>query len=661
MPTLPNQPVFKGASNRVDQYFYPSCVARLVVRLEETFQPEQQTMPTPLSIDDAIFNPTTQTLSPSATTLPTSQSAGGRDDLTFQIDRIPKTASIELPGYRKAGRFSMTFDYRDLPMDPRQIRAIGTQIHLGTVSGYDFAQGIVAPLALGGRSSVLRIQDVGGQPNPATLLQVGTVDDVSFKHDKECSEFTISGRDLTGLLLDCPIRPEQLAQLKLKLPIDQVVRQILSFNQLIGQAVDVRPNSVIGTDPILTEWDNNTPLAPAASQQTTSGLALDVTRVRLGVNGSTGNPSGATPGMSAPGAPNNVNMWDMITRYCFLVGAVPYFVGQVLWIRRARNLFDTLNKSPQTVIDPNRDQPFHGTRTWTTANTVEQLKVRRLVYGQDILDLQMERKIGGVTKPVIELVCMNTSSNQRGMATNPSTNTKTPAKLLVSQYPQNPKGAPTTQIQKHQRSTKVSPTGNNAMTDILRIPVHGISSQARLDQMAQDIWTEIAYQELGGSFTTRDLSSLGGGNSDPDLLRLRPGDPVEILIRSDVALSQSPVNAELIRLERQLTGTAQTEYMKRLGLQATAADALARTKKVGVPGMQNFYRVTNVKFTWSHGEGVIISANFQNYVTALTAGTAQTANATPAVVTTTVPGPTVPQSPTNTPALTTPSPQTTSA
>jgi hypothetical protein len=984
MPVLLNQTTFQSSSKRADQYYFPSCVVRLIIRLEESFQPESSTMPDPASVDNAVWAPTTQALLPSANTLPNFMT-GARDALTFQVDRVPKVASIELPGYRIAGKFSMTFDYRDLPLDPRQIRAIGVQIHLGAVTGKNFAAGITAPLALGGRSSVLQIQDVGGQPDPATLLQVGTVDDLCYKHDKERSEFTISGRDLTGILLDTPIRPELLTKLDLTKPIDSVIRQIIAFNPLLSDALDVRPNSgVVGkkdNDRYLAEWPNNTPLSP--------GDIDGLTRVRLGPNASQGTPAATGPGMTAPGAPNNVNMWDMITRYCqpgdaliwrddlswakisdirvgdrvvgfaqdatgkqknfrkfvsaevekisirkapvialhmesgrvvrctanhrwftgraepkyafaqpkvggtlvrvadqpqlpftpdydyklgyargiiegdgcyidktyvysgkrsrtksitvamndrksldryatfcrdlglnprecikrdsrnnyeqpcvrmcaqraidllilskepssdnylkgwlagifdaegstgqlciaqykevnpetyqkiafnlkkfafdiaedpevirirggisevlrffrlvqpasvfkfqrrifgqrmfgtpdkivrieqcgeedvyslqtsaetyfgqgyashncFLVGAVPYFVGQVLWIRRARNLFDTYLKNPTTVIDPDRDQPFHGIRNWTTSNTSEPLQVRRVVYGLNIQDLQMERKIGGVTKPVIELVCMNTSSNARGMKFDPALGAQVPAKLLLSQYPKSPQGTPANNNKKkHQRSTKVSPNGNKAMTDIMRIAVHGISSQERLDQMAQDVWTEIAYQEIGGRFTTKDLSSLGGGNTDPDLLRLRPGDPIQVMIRSDVAQSASPVNTELIRLERLKQAAQANDIAKRTGIPPTAADAVARTAKGNaIPELQNTFRVTNVKFAWAAGEGVNISAEFQNYITELVAGDSTDPQSMPAAASgPSVPGATVSKVPTNQPAATPP-------
>ncbi|MBU6430465.1 MAG: hypothetical protein KGR26_15720, partial [Cyanobacteria bacterium REEB65] len=134
--------------------YYPSMIALLNVRLDEAFQPEQDTMPVASAVDDLV-----QTLS---TILPSTQKstkpsgvAGARDKLSFVTKVVPKQCSVELPSYRQAGKFSMTVDFRDIPLDPRQIRAIGVELHLGTVSAQDFARGVTTTPGDFGRSSIL--------------------------------------------------------------------------------------------------------------------------------------------------------------------------------------------------------------------------------------------------------------------------------------------------------------------------------------------------------------------------------------------------------------------------------------------------------------------------------------------------------------------------
>jgi hypothetical protein len=610
---LLNSAALQAASIRADQTFYPSLVTLLNIRLDEAYQHEAASMSQPQSPDNVAGAPTTQALSADASTVPAFMAISGADYLTVVTERIPKHASVELAGYRQAAKFNAVYDFKDLPVDPRQIRAIGVEVHLGAVAGRDFARGIQSVQPGGGRSSVIRTR-IDGRPNPETLLFMGTVDTLHWRHTSAVSEVTIDGRDLRGILLDSPIRPGMLAKLVLSNSIDKVVRQIIGFHPF-GSKFDVRV--------IREEWPNNTPLAP--------GVQGNVTRVHLGA---AGDPSVK---MSAPGSPDNLNMWDMITRYCFLCGAVPYFVGSTLWIRRARNIFDTLLGKVPTGIDPSKGDPFTSHRSWNG----QPLKVRRMVYGSNVLNLEFERKIGGVTRPAVELVCVNTSSPTRGI--NPQTGR--PNKLLLAYYPPEAdpayRGPPLTGKAKYRASTKVAPNGQGAMTDLLRFSVPGIASLAQLQEMARDTWEEIARQEISGRISTKDLTSLGGGNNDPDLLRLRPGDPLQILVRSDASNSLSPVNSELIRQERFQQAALAKSFDARTGQSnPKAGGAVARTKKgSAVPELLNIFRVSNVKFSWGADDGIAIDADFQNYVEVVLSDGAQDPNSTPQSAKPPAPGP----------------------
>lgn len=586
--------------------YYPSCVALLAVRLDEAYQPEQDSMPDAISVDTLVQRPNSGSvgLAKMPSTLPDMLS-GKFDALTLATERIPKGMTVELPGYRQAGKFSLTLDFQDLALDPRQIRAIGVEIHLGTVSGTAFAQGMSTTVpGIGGRPSVIKTRDSGGNVNLDTLVIMGSADEISWHHTKDSSEITLEGRDLRGILLDSPIRPDQLRKLKLSASIVDVIAQIISFHPF-GERFRVKY--------VANEWPNNTPTSP--------GVVGDYTRVRLGAQEvNPGNPSGSQVSLSGAGDPRKCNFWDMITKYCFLCGAVPYFVGPNLWIRKARTLFDTVGQDIPTVIRPTDTSAFLSQGLPATrAFNGERLKTRRMVYGENILDLKMVRKLGGVTTPTIELVCVNTSSDQRGM--NPVSGL--PNRLLVSQFDginlthpvTNPPPILPHGKRRNVKRTKMSPNGKTALQEFLRIPVHGIANIQLLDELAIDVFNEVARQELTGSFSTKDLASLAGDNEDADLLRLRPGDPMELMVRSDASISSSPVEAELIRNERFHESRLAQAFSDETNAGTAAAKAVARTKRgSSVPELQRFFRTANVKFAWSTDDGVTVSADFQNYV-----------------------------------------------
>jgi outer membrane protein len=151
----------------------------------------------------------------------------GDDNITFVQNRIPLKCVVELPGYRQAGTFNMDFAFRDLPLDPRTVRACAVDIHLGAVSAADFGRGMVNTPTDGWRSSVLRTTLDNGSANPDTLVMTGTVDKWSAKHSSGMSTVTIEGRDMRGILLDTPLTNDParsqwiLEDLDLSVPIDQ--------------------------------------------------------------------------------------------------------------------------------------------------------------------------------------------------------------------------------------------------------------------------------------------------------------------------------------------------------------------------------------------------------------------------------------------------------
>jgi hypothetical protein len=290
---------------------------------------------------------------------------------------------------------------------------------------------------------------------------------------------------------------------------------------------------------------------------------------------------------------HNLSFWDLIINYCFLCGAVPYFRARKLLVRPARSLYE--NVYP-TQFETSMQE-------LATAALIHQSDVKKprryrtMVFGRNIKVLEYSRKYSGFKPRVIKVVCLDTSSPKRGKQ-----------KLIEAQWPTKEK----LKAMAKATGTSLTPDGNAAMSDILTIPVHGINDKKRLLAIAHDIYEEIGRGEMGGMIETDDLASFGGDNQSPDLVRVRPGDTVEVLPDVRQLESKLPLVHQYTDDQRRDFEAAVADMAKRLG-DARLARAVVATSRSWE--LQRFWRVSNVKLHWSD-KGVSVAFDFQNYVEA---------------------------------------------
>lgn len=492
------------------------------------------------------------------------------DDMTQLLNRQPITASVTMPSPRQAAQFTMDFDFRDIPVDPRLVRAVGVEVHLGTVSDNDYAQGMVGRDDGAGRLlSQLRTRSELMDPftgRPAvelqTLLFYGTADSWKVNHGDGGSRATLTGRDLRGIFLDTKIPTGRVAKVNLEQPIDRVVADILA-------TLPAKFDLVIDVFTDRNEWPRGAIPSPADRK--------GVTRLRLDDGGSAG---------SQPAGGDQLRYWDLITQYCNLVGGIPYFEGTALWIRPARSVH-------QTLTDRRFPTPFRGGRARIVGGQVvngvyqpeEEVRVRRIVHGQHVKTLEIERKFGGVVVPAVE--CVSIDDRLRGEEA-----------LIVARWP------PANTV-----AGSLKEDG-----DVLRIPVPGCVDKDRLLAVAQDTYEEIGRGEFGGTLETNFLSSFGGDAADPDLLTLRSASPIEIVVDSDRITSRTPVIDELVRHQSRSFSEEVAELTAQLG-DPVLARALVATARGAVVGQIDIFRVSEVRYDWNRGV-VRIQASFHNYIIA---------------------------------------------
>lgn len=581
--------------------YYPSCVVNLRLRFDEALVFNAK--------GAAAFSYTSEEVLKFALTgdeptdIPLFLQKGREDGVSFVNGRIPTRASIELPAYREAGKFSLTFDYRDLPIDPRMVRSCGVEIYLDAVPPENFADGVVASAPpQGERVSMLTKRARASQllQSVDNLALVGTVDSWQVEHSTDGSTITMEGRDNRSILLAQMIDPRLLPKIPLKKDIVQVVAYIVESLPFGGRINVKFPPSVL--------WPNGVIPSPA-SQGGATAFRSSQTRVRQGAQG-----GGAT--VSAGAQPDKINCWDLITRYCTLVGAVPYFKGNDLWVAPARNLYAqaTAGGTDTLVGTPFKD----GQRR--DVGEATGLSIRRLIFGRNIESLNYERKFSGFVPRTIEVVSLDTSSTTRG-----------PGKLLIAQWPARKgtsegAGVPSDTAfnlgasPENAAVSQVAPSGEVGNKDKLRISVPGVADKKKLLQIAQDIYEELNRGEQGGSVKTRDLASFGAGNEDPDLLRLRPGDAMELLVDASAFTSSYPIRSPLTDDAKAAPAALEKEIAKRIG-DAALARAIVATSRNLVANLQNFFRVKNVKFDWDVASGVSVAFDFENYIEARNAVT----------------------------------------
>jgi len=536
--------------------YYPSMIANLRLSFDPTLT-IPTTAPDLWSIDSALAAPATPAR------VKSEPLAIAKGPASYILNRVPSAATIQLPGHRPAGRFTLSFPFKDLPIDPRTVQSCAVDVYVGTVLASNFARGMAGEAPFGVKLSVLDTTEFFG--DTSNLVISGMVDEWQVAHKDDGDIVTIMGRDLRGILIDTPVHTDQktsdkvLHSLDHNLPIQLVIEQLYKTHPLT-ERIKIRTS--------LSEWPGGIPPAPG-------GRAMPRHR-----KGAKGKKTGGTAGSSSKAS--KLSFWDVTVQLCYLVGAIPSFVGSELHIRPSRSLFD----QALVQFDPSRPTPFKDAqpraRDAVSGKAFPKpITARRMVYGRDIESLTFDRKFGGFRKPR-QVRCVNADATVEG------------------KYPSN------------EIASRLVASGQKAMADILWVPVHEIDDEKRLTEIAQAVYEEIGRGEIGGTVSTKALSSFGGDNRDPDLLRLRPGDAIEFATDVRTLARQAPLVSEFTDHMRKSFNTQVADVAKRIG-DVNLSRVIISTARGIINELQNFYRVSAVTFGWSV-DGLQVGFDFQNYV-----------------------------------------------
>ena len=484
---------------------------------------------------------------------------------------IPVSVEINSNSFRTADTAKLVLNWRDVPFDPRLVRAAGVEIILGVVSPEDYEAGVGGERNENGQlRSVIR-QRPAGEVAGSAIRFAGWVDTWNIGYDSDKGEIVmLECRDFTALFSDTPLASN--SGIFLNVPIrDGVQNFIDTYNTLRGFPVRYgnpfdpdfysEAQSPVPLD-VLPSLREGTPTAPAA-EGAPSRQRRQRRRARSG--------------------DQRMNVWDHITDICVQMSLIPIVKEYTLWLCPPRTLFS-------------------GQGTGRTGPD----SVRRMVYGRNLTSLDFSRKLGGIKVPTIEVRAYDPRLGRQRWARWPTREGERSSGVFGVNEP--PRAL---------RPNEPGISGATVENRIQTFIVPPCSSGEALARIAGDLFAQIGRQEIEGNFETSDLASWDIRSDTPlnpdeaDLLKLASGQSVELLVAPRDAQRPESTPGTLAELAA-LSVQGRTDYLVRLGWEREVAQRFAEWQEAY--GFQTVFRVQNVRLSFDQDEGVKVKADFINYI-----------------------------------------------
>jgi hypothetical protein len=402
-----------------------------------------------------------------------------KQTLTLWI--TPQNMSIKRNPYREADEAEFSVCFHEVPLDPRIIRSLGFACYLGTIDDTTWAEAIrqgVSPSTVVSRGAKTTTKSLLGAQD---LRFIGFADEVTVDMSDSEEVLRVRGRDITGILLDLPVPTKVHKELNWDGPVERVIWDIL---QSSGACAGI-PLHLVGFEPGTKVMKHN--IQHKAGKRKINALR--------------------------PKKINEENYWDLLQAIALENGLILYFD---VWQSPDESKFtgrfvlatpqDLYSDKPRTYYDYKTGasgvEPDFRSRQRKRPGSGEILNAPVLIYGHNLASLNIIRRFGYIQRPSVEV---------RYKAPN--------GKVWSAKYPE--KVVP----------TRVSVDGLWAADQIRIYTIQaGVEKPEDLKVIAQSIFEQLARQEIEISCETKDLTSFGGDNADPDLLEVKAGTPIEIVI-----------------------------------------------------------------------------------------------------------------------------------
>lgn len=546
------------------QSYYPSARVRLILRFEDygdsgTPEPpevppqlrrgQKQKAKETLEVErrDGVLLLVGPGDDPSALGSPQQQRTS-EDQLTHAIDGIvPITAAWSQNGIRTADTLNVEIEFVDFPIDPRVVRSCAIQFFLGTVTADDFQAGI---------EGEMRTTDVPAAAGvPYNVIPDQYLDEdgkprtnLRFEGWVDQWEAEWPEGDSPKVILECTDNTRILIEQ------DHPSRLAVSVDKPLDEAVADYLSNFPQFRGISVEYQPKGQTIPSLDE------ALSPQAYPPGVG-----PSAAKAGDS------KLSVWDYLTDVVKASGHNIRFEGTRVLIQKPRALYN--RKFPPRVDDPfqSRDVPRLGT-----------LDRRLMIYGSNVSEMRWTRAFTKYAPLNVEVRSYNPRRK----------------KTLIARFPQ-----------VHKRTKRLQPgQGSDQKFEVVSIP--GIQDEAVLRSIAQQLYEVLGRNELGVTIVTKNLGSFGGGNTDPDLLDMKVGDAVDVVVqREDIEEgNENTINVTYDQLSRR-----PRQFLEELGFPPGFAEAYAAAANhIDFP---TTFRVREVHIDWDkNSEGVRLDFDVVNYI-----------------------------------------------
>lgn len=533
---------------------------------------------------------------------------------------VPVEVDVELNSWRTADTATMTIPFRDAPLPDQVVRAALVEVFMGTVKSEDFATPDRWRLPLDRQNLVFR----------------GYADKWDTNHSGEDATVTIEARDLTSILMDEKVHPmSPIFRVKgAGEPITQYVNRVLaSLPVTRGKGGQGQLKALMyraSQEPVLSRKLLNRALQTAKSRTEAEGPVAQDPALPGGTD--PGAIEGAGEPRVATEQPQETTAWDLITTACGLVGLVPTYdpavlpppsvflaggtvaaaetVGDFLLLRPPQTVFDTVDGGvkieggPQDGFSRELPDPNSPVRSLVPS------EVRFMVWGRNIKDFNTSRKLGKVKAPAVEVISYNPDApaDQR---------------VMRARFP--PSG--------DKRVTKIGATGQGRVEEVVTRYAR-VRDKAQLQQTAVALYHALSRPEMEVTIETDDLASYidptrpEQHNENPDLLKLRHGTPVRVVVARQVQDPQagnSLVMTPLSELFERRTGELRRwlleqnqRYRPALDPELSRAvteEAVSRiTTAIGNRNQVDLFYTRSVQHKWSVEEGWSGTIKLVNYM-----------------------------------------------
>jgi hypothetical protein len=422
---------------------------------------------------------------------------------------VPTEVSGELNGFRTADKLTATFPFAALPLTSRVIRSCLVEAYAGTVPATSFA----SP------------EDWRLPFDKTTILFRGYADEWKTEHKEGEATVRIEARSMEAILIDQKVNKMapvyQVGRIEdadtghvTKLDNELITHYLTRFFSTLPNA-----NGALGGDRLVARF-YGFGKEPSVNRK----LFIRALQTAKSQNQAQGAPPGQQPPaeplptlppdpgtaegsgvakLQQPHAGADTSAWDIVTMACELAGCIPIYDP-------AKDPDAILVTLPQTVYDDANPSPDGFLTSATDPDSGQKILSphRLMVWGRNVKEMSTSRKLGKIKSPAIEVVCYNPDGP--------------PGKRqLRARFPGTHKAG------------RVGAKGKNKTDEVLTQVVHGIRSEEQLMQIAVGLYHSRGRHETSVHIVTDSLTSYRDGKSlpnDPDLLRLRPGTAVKVLV-----------------------------------------------------------------------------------------------------------------------------------